>query len=49
MTKQGEDGGYYSGSTDYTSVIYPAKSIMELTYVEKDLMNDESLSEEDRA
>ena len=49
MTKQGESGGYYCGSTDYTSVIYPAKSIMELMYVEKDLMNDESLSEEERA
>ena len=49
MTTQGEDGGYYNGSTDYTSVIYPAKSIMELVYVEKDLMEDESLSEEDRA
>ena len=49
LTTQGESGGYYNGSTDYTSVIYPAKSIMELIYVEKDLMNDESLSEEDRA
>ena len=49
MTTQGEDGGYYNRSTDYTSVIYPAKSIMELVYVEKDLMNDEALSEEDRA
>ena len=27
---QREDGGFYKGDTDYTSVIYPAKSIMEL-------------------
>lgn len=31
MTKQHANGGYYNGSTDYTSVIYPAKSIMEYT------------------
>ena len=49
ISTQRENGGYYNGGTDYTSVIYPAKSIMELMYVEKDLMNDESLSEEDRA
>ena len=48
MTKQKADGGYYNGSTDYTSVIYPAKSIMELVYVEKDLIEDNTLSESDR-
>ena len=49
LTTQKENGGYYNGSTDYTSVIYPAKSIMELIYVEKDLMNDADLTEEERA
>lgn len=49
MSKQKADGGYYNGNTDYTSVIYPAKSIMELTKVEKRLMNDESKSEEVRS
>ena len=48
MSKQKENGGYYNGSVDYTSVIYPAKSIMELTYVEKDLKDDETLSKEQR-
>ena len=48
MTKQKADGGYYNGNTDYTSVIYPAKSIMELVHVEKQLMEDETLSEADR-
>lgn len=46
---QKADGGYYNGNTDYTSVIYPAKSIMELTKVEKRLMNDETKSEEVRS
>lgn len=48
MSKQKENGGYYNGSTDYTSVIYPAKSIMELTYVEKELKDNETLSKEQR-
>ncbi len=37
LTKQGSDGGYYSGSTHYTSVIYIAKSIMEVMREEKRL------------
>lgn len=49
MSKQKADGGYYNGGTDYTSVIYPAKSIMELVHVEKRLMNDESLDADARA
>ena len=48
MTKQKADGGYYNGNTDYTSVIYPAKSIMELVHVEKELMKDKTLSQRDR-
>lgn len=48
LSRQKADGGYYSGNTDYTSVIYPAKSIMELMYVEKALMEDEDLSPEER-
>ncbi|WP_455683024.1 discoidin domain-containing protein, partial [Thomasclavelia sp.] len=48
MTKQKADGGYYNGNTDYTSVIYPAKSIMELVHVEKELMEDETLNQTDR-
>ncbi len=47
-TKQHANGGYYNGSTDYTSVIYPAKSIMELAHVEKRLKEDETLSKEQR-
>ncbi|MEN7547184.1 hypothetical protein AAG747_04650 [Rapidithrix thailandica] len=34
---QAEDGSYRAGNTHYTSVIYPAKSIMELFEVEKEL------------
>ncbi|QZT37314.1 hypothetical protein K5X82_00120 [Halosquirtibacter xylanolyticus] len=34
---QAKDGSYRAGSTHYTSVIYPAKSIMELFIVEKEL------------
>lgn len=49
LKTQKADGGYYNGNTDYTSVIYPAKSIMELTKVEKRLMNDETKSEEVRS
>lgn len=37
ITKQGADGAYYSGSTHYTSVIYIAKSIMEVMAEEKKL------------
>ena len=48
MTKQKANGGYYNGSVDYTSVIYPAKSIMELAHVEKSLKEDETLSQEQR-
>lgn len=48
LSKQGADGGYYNGGTDYTSVIYPGKSLMELMYVEEELANDASLSEEER-
>lgn len=32
LTFQGADGGFYKGGTDYTSVIYPAKSILELIH-----------------
>ncbi len=36
ITQQGEDGGYYAhGKTHYTSVIYQAKSIMEVLSEEK--------------
>ena len=48
MSRQKADGGYYDGNTDYTSVIYPAKSIMELMYAEQDLMEDTTLSAEER-
>lgn len=48
MSRQKADGGYYDGNTDYTSVIYPAKSIMELMYVERELSEDTNLSAEDR-
>lgn len=30
LSVQRENGGYYAGEVDYTSVIYPAKSLMEL-------------------
>ena len=49
LTKQKANGGYYNGGTDYTSVIYPAKSIMELIHVEKELKDDASLTEDERA
>ena len=49
LTKQKANGGYYNGGTDYTSVIYPAKSIMELIHVEKELKDDATLTEEERA
>ncbi len=35
--KQDENGAYIGPTGDYTSVIYPAKSIMELMYAEKEL------------
>ena len=49
ISSQRESGGYYNGGTDYTSVIYPAKSIMELMHVEQELKDDPSLTAEDRA
>lgn len=48
LSKQWRNGGYYSWFTDYTSVIYPAKSLMEMCYVEKRLSEDVTLSEEER-
>ncbi len=37
---QGKDGAFRNGHTHYTSVIYPAKSIMELMEVEKEQKGD---------
>jgi hypothetical protein len=37
VNSQGSDGGYYNGGTNYTSVIYPGKSIMEVMAIEKEL------------
>ena len=48
LTTQGLDGGFYKGQTDYTSVIYPAKSLMELVELERDLAADSRFSEGER-
>lgn len=34
LNSQGSDGGYYSGGSDYSSVLYPGKSIMEVMALE---------------
>lgn len=41
VSKQGPDGAYRSGRTHYTSVIYPAKSIMEVMCEERKAARDE--------
>ena len=46
---QREDGGFYKGDTDYTSVIYPAKSIMELVRAQLARAEDARIPPEDRA
>jgi len=43
---QDADGSYRAGRTHYTSVIYPAKSIMELTLAEKPLIAQDSVWKE---
>lgn len=44
MTRQKQDGGYYCGNVLYTSVIYIAKSMLELAQAEKNAeMREESL------
>ena len=35
MKCQRDDGAYMNGHTDYTSVIYPAKSLLEFADVER--------------
>ncbi|MEG0485700.1 MAG: hypothetical protein RR576_09670 [Oscillospiraceae bacterium] len=48
LSFQREDGGFYKGNTDYTSVIYPAKSIMELVHAEKSRANNKSVPPNER-
>ena len=49
LSFQKADGGVYKGETDYTSVIYPIKSVMELMEVEKELSASGDLSPEEAA
>lgn len=46
ITKQGTDGAYYNGSSHYTSVIYIAKSILEVSEVEKTLADGNNIWQE---
>lgn len=48
ISTQHEDGGFYKGNTDYTSVIYPAKSIMELVSLENRLATDSRIKSDEQ-
>ena len=49
LSFQGADGGFYKGNTDYTCVIYPAKSVMELVRAEQSRAADSRLARRERA
>lgn len=48
LKTQRADGGYYSWLTDYTSVIYPAKSLMEIYKLETALSKAEFIEARER-